>query len=159
MTIKNILIINVDWDFEMAIYNLNTAGDFVEIPGTKTNLKREDSKILNLAEKFELIWDGYFLLLKEYNISNILYIVGKKSSFSDARVIWIWLKSWSFILGNDSILGKRNIYLSKIDINNLSSLEKFASLNPNSLSYGMETKIYDRKNGNSKKLQFQSTKN
>lgn len=88
----NKILIKLDWDLE--IYEI-IDGTNPETPKKNYNLiytlKREVSKALNLSQEFEAIW---FWLDKKYELVEIYYMINDKASFSDSRVVYIWLKSW-----------------------------------------------------------------
>lgn len=83
---------------------------------------RQDQKYLNLGDKFSDFWQNIWkdeLQIKIGSKTEIFYILGPNSGFTDSRVIFIWLKTMSFFES------KFNFFVTNIEnsliLENLSS--------------------------------------
>ncbi len=98
---------------------------------------------LELSGLFETIWQDLWIqgLGK---INKILYIVGENASFTDNRMVFIWLKSWCYF-------GYGDYYCATLDLGVPTNLRLFtrwtnsildkALINPEDLDYQKTPKI------------------
>ncbi len=140
----NTLIITLDLNLEL-ILNNEKEKTFEKIPfGLKRN--SENLKPLNLSEYFASIWN---ILETNYSFNQIVFLVGKRASFTDTRVIWIWLKT-------SQLFNNLDIYTCKFDqididyktantilINEMTfeKILQISELNSENLVYGQPVKI------------------
>ena len=97
------ILIFLDWDLE--IYQLTNHKMDNESKQLVYSLKRENLKVLDLSQKFEEIWTW---LETQYLMSEIYYLINDKASFSDSRVIYIWLKTWQMFDHQNKFLMSHN---------------------------------------------------
>jgi hypothetical protein len=122
------ILIDLDWNLE--IYEIDDLNQSATKPKKLAyNLKRGDLKVLNLDKKFEEIWKWLEI---RYLVTEVYFCVKDKASFSDSRVIYIWLKTWQMFNPD------YKFYLSYND-SNINS-DKWI-LNPVQLTYLHEVRI------------------
>lgn len=102
-------------------------------------------KPLNLCDKFSSIWDDYIAPIIELN-GEILFVLGPLASFTDTRVVWVWLKSNKMFNGISFYFYKDNelkISFESFNINcmDLKTLINISDKNPISTNYLKEPSI------------------
>lgn len=165
MTEKNkSLLIILDKNLEIYEIEENLNCNFIYMLNREVSPDNSHKLLpLNLSDSFEAIWEE---IVDKVQFNNIIYVIGGKCSFTDSRVVWIWLKTWQ--MTNNLLLNKKaenlpNIYLYSsdlikvelstinageaiseqifIDQLNAEALQKKALLNPASLPYVHEPNI------------------
>ncbi len=85
------LIIKLNRNLEVFSYQNR---ELKSIFDSKTNSKADEKIILELFKKFQEIWsDTIWPHLNNHQNLAIIFILGQKAGFTDARVISIWLNS------------------------------------------------------------------
>jgi hypothetical protein len=94
---------------------------FVEEGGLKTSifLLKRTKHTLELSEHFEQIWSDLYQEYAMESVENIYYTVGEFASFTDTRVIFIWLKSWQYFNPNKNYFLQGKEEKNPVDINYL----------------------------------------
>jgi hypothetical protein len=71
---------------------------FKEINEKKTNIYHLErvKHTLELSEHFETIWNHLSQNYDLNTIENIYFNVGESASFTDSRIIFIWIKTWQY---------------------------------------------------------------
>ena len=101
---------------------------------------------LNLAARLELFWAKHWLEIK--SAEQILFWVGPNASFTDTRMLYLWLKTWADGIG---INRNKNINIPKLKIWNCKQLEndkpfiqQFKNLLPEAELNYRDTLIYSQ---------------
>jgi hypothetical protein len=68
----------------------------------------KEGKVLELANKFEFLWQDLTDNGLLNDVNQIYYLIGLKAGFTDTRMVFIWLKSWQMFNPTN------NFYISKI---------------------------------------------
>lgn len=58
-----------------------------------TTLER-DGRSLELAERFEILWQDLWENNELDNADQIYLLIGSRAGFTDGRIIYIWLENW-----------------------------------------------------------------
>jgi hypothetical protein len=74
---------------------------------------------LELSEHFEKIWSDLYQEYEMETVENIYYTVGEFASFTDTRVVFIWLKSWQYFNPNGNYFLQGNKEKNPVDISYL----------------------------------------
>ena len=70
----------------------------------KVNLIRDldrEKKSLELASRFEILWQDLDESGSLDGVSEMYFLTGKQAGFTDTRIIYIWLKSWKMFYPNN----------------------------------------------------------
>jgi hypothetical protein len=126
-------------DKDLKVYKLKNQKNKLEL----INLVPKEGKYLNLSEKFEVFWQDLWSEILQ-NETEIFYFLGPNSSFSDSRVIFIWLKT--YLIFNQSL----NLFVD--NINNDLNLE---NLN----SFLLQSLIFEAKQKNNQQLVYNKEPN
>lgn len=49
---------------------------------------------LNLADKFSILWEILWEVENLQSSEQIIFLIGQKASFTDTRIVYIWLQTW-----------------------------------------------------------------
>jgi hypothetical protein len=86
--------------------------DSVKHDQERLTLLREierDGKVLELAEKFEILWQDLDENGELEGVNEIYFLIGLHAGFTDSRMVFIWLKSWTMFNS------KNAFYIKKIE--------------------------------------------
>jgi hypothetical protein len=128
-------------DSDLKAYKLKNLGNRTELE--LINLIPKEEKYLNLSDKFEFFWQSLWPQILE-NETEIFYFLGPNSSFSDSRVIFIWLKTY--------LIFKQNLNFFVDNIKNDLNLE---NLN----SFLLQSLIFEAKQKNNQQLTYNKEPN
>jgi hypothetical protein len=68
-----------------------------------------EGKVLELAEKFEILWQDLDENGELEGVDEIYFLIGLHAGFTDSRMVFIWLKSWTMFNP------KNAFYIKKIE--------------------------------------------
>jgi hypothetical protein len=106
-------------DNNLHVYTVKNDSQVIELI-----VQLESDKYLNLADNFEKICIEYIM---SRNPSEIYCIFGNSAGFTDSRIVYMWLKSWSLFTKNNFYLHNSSI---DIDISRFSFSEIVEYLEP-----------------------------
>ncbi len=100
----------------------------------------EENGILNLADKFEILWER---IEPEFGGLPVFFIVGPRARFTDTRIVFTWLKTKAmFEPGFEFYIAKNNKPLSDLDSQELYHLLlEIKASNSKDLQYSKEPNI------------------
>jgi hypothetical protein len=69
-----------------------------------------DGKVLELADKFEILWQDLEESGEMEGVNEIYFLIGDRAGFTDTRMVYVWLKSWQMFNP------EKQFYLHRISI-------------------------------------------
>jgi hypothetical protein len=98
-----------------------------------------ETKVLDLADKFEFLWHDLTDSGLLDNIDKIYYLIGQNAGFTDSRMIYVWLKSWQMFTTTNTFYISKIVFDAPIDFvshGNLSLTLQKAETEKNNTSIG-----------------------
>jgi hypothetical protein len=105
-----------------------------------------ETKVLDLADKFEFLWQDLTDSNLLTGIDKIYYLIGPNAGFTDSRMIFIWLKSWQMFTPTNTFFVSKIVFDVPIDFispeNLILTLQKAETENNNTvINYSKEPNI------------------
>jgi hypothetical protein len=133
MTINKSIIIKLDNDLK--IFEINHTDQKI----SKIFDLKPTQRILNLNDDFFEIWQSLWSKHLE-TANNFYYFVGSKSSFTNTRIIYLWLKSNFEFMNKDFFVEQDSMFDPELQPFDFVQI-KLQSLSSNDLVYSAKPKI------------------